>query len=167
MAVDCGIELKKHNVTMLSLYPGAVKTELVTQLSADETKTTRFAGKVSKIYLINKILSNEFNLNFKKSVTMREVFEQGESIEYSGKVIVKMASDPNISKYSSKVVISAEYANAYGIRDIDNRVIHSIREVGPILENFILPQPLKFLGRVIPGFVKIPQFILDIMNSKF
>ncbi len=46
MAVDCGIELRKYNVTMLSLYPGAVKTELVTQLSSDETKKTRFAGKV-------------------------------------------------------------------------------------------------------------------------
>lgn len=34
MAVDCGIELKKHNVTMLSLYPGAVKTELVTLLNS-------------------------------------------------------------------------------------------------------------------------------------
>lgn len=33
MAVDCGIELKKQGVVMLSLYPGAVKTELVTQLS--------------------------------------------------------------------------------------------------------------------------------------
>lgn len=33
MAADCGIELKKHNVAMISLYPGAVKTELVTELS--------------------------------------------------------------------------------------------------------------------------------------
>jgi dehydrogenase/reductase SDR family protein 1 len=29
MAADCGVELKKHNVCMLSIYPGAVKTELV------------------------------------------------------------------------------------------------------------------------------------------
>lgn len=34
MAVDCGIELKKHNVVMLSLYPGAVKTELITELTS-------------------------------------------------------------------------------------------------------------------------------------
>ena len=34
MAVDCGIELRKHGVTMLSLYPGAVKTELITSLSS-------------------------------------------------------------------------------------------------------------------------------------
>lgn len=33
MAVDCGTELKKHGVTMLSLYPGAVKTELISQLN--------------------------------------------------------------------------------------------------------------------------------------
>lgn len=28
-AADCGVELKKHNVTMISLYPGAVNTEIV------------------------------------------------------------------------------------------------------------------------------------------
>lgn len=27
MAADCAIELKKHNVTMVSLWPGPVKTE--------------------------------------------------------------------------------------------------------------------------------------------
>ena len=32
MAVDCGLELKKHNVACLSLYPGAVKTELINKL---------------------------------------------------------------------------------------------------------------------------------------
>ena len=32
MAVDCGVELKKHNVACLSLYPGAVKTELINKL---------------------------------------------------------------------------------------------------------------------------------------
>lgn len=48
MAVDCGIELKKYNVTMLSLYPGAVKTELVTQLvKSGETETTLEGGKVN------------------------------------------------------------------------------------------------------------------------
>ena len=27
MAADCAIELKKHNVAMVSIWPGAVKTE--------------------------------------------------------------------------------------------------------------------------------------------
>jgi dehydrogenase/reductase SDR family protein 1 len=29
MAADCAVELKKHNVTMISLWPGPVKTEYV------------------------------------------------------------------------------------------------------------------------------------------
>ncbi|QQP40710.1 Dehydrogenase/reductase SDR family member 1, partial [Caligus rogercresseyi] len=32
MAADCAIELKKHKVTMVSLWPGAVKTEEITRL---------------------------------------------------------------------------------------------------------------------------------------
>ena len=45
MAGDCGIELKKHNVTMISLYPGAVKTELVMELSK-KSISTAVGGKV-------------------------------------------------------------------------------------------------------------------------
>lgn len=32
MAKDCAIELKPHNVAFVSLWPGAVKTELITPL---------------------------------------------------------------------------------------------------------------------------------------
>jgi dehydrogenase/reductase SDR family member 1 len=42
LAIDCGIELKKYNVASLSLMVGAVKTELVTQLSQEkDTMTSR------------------------------------------------------------------------------------------------------------------------------
>jgi hypothetical protein len=37
-----------------------------------------------------------------------KVFGQGESIEFSGKIVAKMAQDPNIMSYTSKVVIAAE-----------------------------------------------------------
>ena len=53
MAVDCGIELKKSNVTMLSLYPGAVKTELVTHLmKSKETESSLESEKVLLLLLI-------------------------------------------------------------------------------------------------------------------
>ena len=29
MAADCAVELKDHNVTMISLWPGPVKTEYI------------------------------------------------------------------------------------------------------------------------------------------
>ena len=43
MAADCGIELKKHNVAMISLYPGAVKTELI------QAFTKNFGNDDSKV----------------------------------------------------------------------------------------------------------------------
>jgi hypothetical protein len=39
MAGDCGIELRKHNVAMLSLMVGAVKTELISEFRDGVTVT--------------------------------------------------------------------------------------------------------------------------------
>lgn len=97
---------------------------------------------------------------------MKKVFENGESIEFSGKIVVAMAQDLNIMRYSSRVVIGADYAQLHNIRDIDNRVILSIRQVKAICE-FFLPEQLKFVSKFVPGFVKIPQWVLDIINTKF
>ncbi len=42
MAVDCGIELKSHNVACISLWPGAVKTETIAeQLETSRTRTDK------------------------------------------------------------------------------------------------------------------------------
>lgn len=38
MATDCAQELKKENVTMISLWPGAVKTEFVQENMNDKSK---------------------------------------------------------------------------------------------------------------------------------
>ena len=97
---------------------------------------------------------------------MKEVFQNGESTEFSGKIIVALAQDPNIIKYSSKTVISAEYAQAKNIRDVDGRVIYSIKQLKSIAQTF-LPEKLKFIAYFIPAFVKIPQFLIDITFSKF
>eukprot|EP00058_Branchiostoma_floridae_P004084 XP_002589572.1 hypothetical protein BRAFLDRAFT_224709 [Branchiostoma floridae] len=56
MAADCAHELRKHNVAFVSLWPGAVKTELVTDLLTERpesetakmfahTETVEFSGK--------------------------------------------------------------------------------------------------------------------------
>lgn len=97
---------------------------------------------------------------------MKKVFENGESTEFSGKIIVAMAQDQNLMRHAARVVIGADYAQQHGIRDIDNRVILSIRQVKAMCE-FFLPEQLKFIANFVPGFVKIPQWLLDIVNSKF
>lgn len=98
---------------------------------------------------------------------MKKVFEEGESIEFSGKIIVALAQDKNLKRYTSKVVIGADYAQAHGIKDIDNREILSIRQFKTLLRAYVLPENMKFLADWVPGFLKIPQFVLDIVNSKF
>ncbi len=42
------------------------------------------------------------------NVNIQRLLDDAESIEFSGKVIVKMAQDPKIHKLNSKIVISAE-----------------------------------------------------------
>jgi dehydrogenase/reductase SDR family protein 1 len=37
MATDCAIDLKKENVAMVSLWPGAVKTEFVQENMSDKS----------------------------------------------------------------------------------------------------------------------------------
>ncbi|RNA30988.1 dehydrogenase reductase SDR family member 1-like [Brachionus plicatilis] len=137
MAVDCGKELSKHNVVMLSLYPGAVKTELVTDMiSKQNPDISGISGK---------------------QISMKKVFEQGESIEFAGKCIVSLAQDKNLSKYTSKVVIAADYARAHGIKDVDGRQITSFKQLksGLLMS---LPDNLKWIANLVPGFISIPQF---------
>ena len=97
---------------------------------------------------------------------MDRAFSEGESIEYSGKIIVHMAQDPNIIKQTAKVVIGAEYGQRFGILDIDSRVIYSHRQVKALL-SMVVPDNFRFLTNLVPGFVKIPQFVIDILTSKF
>lgn len=145
MAQDCGIELKKHNVTMVSLWPGAVKTELVNE----------------------KIDKNNKSVDAKVQERMAAIFGNGESPEFSGMVVAAMAADSNIHKQTSKVINCSEYAQANNIVDIDGRVIPSFREIGFLLGEVVLPAKLKFLASYVPRFVRVPQFVMDIANSKF
>ena len=44
MAIDCGVELKKHNVASLSLMLGAVRTELTADLISEKGKHLKLKG---------------------------------------------------------------------------------------------------------------------------
>lgn len=148
MSVDCGIELRSHNITCLSLYPGAVRTELIMdQMKSKDVKVRGTCGTEIK-------LSDFFSVR------------NSESPEFTGKVIVSMAQDPMIMNYTSKVVLVADYAQCKGIRDIDNKEVASMRQVS-FYASLILPERAQFITRFIPNFVKVPNFVLTAMNTKF
>ena len=97
---------------------------------------------------------------------MQDVNDDSESTEFAGKVIADLAVNPNIMKYTSKILIAAEYAAANKIKDIDERTIPSFRQVNAAMK-MVLPKPLHFVSNLVPDFVKVPQFAFDLMGSKF
>ncbi|CAF0932463.1 unnamed protein product [Brachionus calyciflorus] len=149
MAVDCGIELKKHNVACLSLMLGAVRTETMTDL-------------VSKGGDKLKLKSDPNN---KTDVGLKEVFEEGETVEFGGKIITNMATNPKIMKYTSKIVIASDYADSHGIKDIDGRRVPSHRELRNVVP--FLPRNLRSFANLLPGGLKVPQALIDIANSRY
>ena len=58
MAADCAVELKEHNVTMISLWPGPVKTEYI-----KENVLTKSDGRPFQNFCIYGHLSDLNSLN--------------------------------------------------------------------------------------------------------
>lgn len=97
---------------------------------------------------------------------LKDVIDDAESPEFAGLVISALANDPKLMKYTSKIVVAAEYAQCHGIKDVDNRVVASHRQINSALK-LVLPKQLHFAANLIPNFVKLPQFAFDLMASKF
>ena len=51
MAKDCGKDLIEHNITMISFYPGVVKTELAKNLIIDKNIQETNMDELTVLYL--------------------------------------------------------------------------------------------------------------------
>lgn len=85
LTLDMATELKAHGVTVVSLYPGLVRTEKVMEAAQ---------------YLD---LSNS------------------ESPEFIGRAIASLAADPDLLRYTGKVLVAASLAEEYGFTDTDGK----------------------------------------------
>merc|ERR1712184_15790 len=104
MAADCGFELRKSGVSMVSLWPGPVKTEFITEHMTSNTDNQ-----------------------------MAKVFEKGETIEYAGKAVVHLAADKNIMARSGKIVMTTDIGREFGFVDITGENPIDFRQVkGPV-----------------------------------
>jgi dehydrogenase/reductase SDR family member 1 len=82
---DAARELSSHGVSVVSLYPGLVKTEAVVGAGIFDLSTA-------------------------------------ESPEFVGRAVAALASDPNVARWSGRVVVAAALAREYGFTDLDGRV---------------------------------------------
>ncbi len=153
MSVDCGIELKAFNVCCTSLMLGAVRTELTSGFISKEGEQMKMKGDPS---------------SKQDAMSVKTLFEQGETVEFGGKIVVAMAQDPHIMRMSSRIVIGAEYARKKGLVDIDGRQIPTHRELS-FMAPYILPKSMRRWAANSPlaKSIKVPQSILDIANSKY
>ena len=149
MAADMAVELKDENVTVISLWPGVVRTELA----------TKFVGEGSVKATRHQDLSEE--------VTER-MFSEGESVEYPGKAIVALASDPKVHKFTGKTLVAADLGDKYGFKDIDGRKILSMRSIKYLLSAEVLKFPCAGCFRsIIPGCIKVPGWLVSAVVSRF
>nr|XP_033817785.1 dehydrogenase/reductase SDR family member 1-like isoform X1 [Geotrypetes seraphini]XP_033817786.1 dehydrogenase/reductase SDR family member 1-like isoform X1 [Geotrypetes seraphini] len=140
LAADCATELRKHRVAYVSLWPGAVLTETMEEC-------------------ISKMDPSD-----PQSEKFRKTFSQAETAELSGKCIVSLATDRHLMKLSGKVLLTCEVAKRYGLQDINGRTVAQFTSLRNLLSFF---PPLAWLSRFIPGFIRVPKWILTLSANKF
>lgn len=112
MAADMAVELKPHNITSLSIWPGIVGTELMTQFAAEMGLGNRSTGETEAIQA-------QYNW---------------ETPLLTGRAIAALAADGQILRRTGQVQIVAELARAYGLVDADGQRPASLRSL-----RFVLP----------------------------
>jgi len=92
LTADSAHELKEHGVAVVSVWPGAVETEVVKEVLA------------------------------KGASANPEAFSDLESPEMTGRAVVALATDPNVMKWTGKVALVPELAEEYGFTDTDGKI---------------------------------------------
>ena len=131
LSADMAVELKSDNIASISLWPGIVGTEHITNF-AKQTDGDK----------PNDIVGDGYNW---------------ETPLLTGRVIATLATEPNIMRYTGKVQIVAELAEKYNLVDQDGNSPASLRSLKFLLP-FTFPVFKKYVW-LIPNF-KIPWFFL-------
>lgn len=148
MAADMAIELKPYNVTSLSLWPGIVGTEHISQF-VDEISDESEPSDATDEAITNPALNT-------RSALLKDRFNW-ETPLLTGRAIAALAADPNLMRYTGHLQIVAEAARRYSLVDQDGRRPVSLRSLRFILP-FTLPALRKHAGWI-PDLL-IPWWLL-------
>ena len=135
LAADMAVELKPHNVTSVSIWPGIVGTELFSRFASEMNQNNATDQK-------NSFLSDRYNW---------------ETPLFTGRAIAALASEPNIIRHTGRVQIVAELAKKYNLVDENGEQPASLRSL-----RFVLPAALPILRKyswLIPD-IKLPWSLL-------
>jgi len=118
LALELALELKPHNITSLSIWPGIVGTEKFTQFAQEQESGQTPPER-----------GNPFADGFNWETPL-----------LTGRVIACLATDSEIIKRTGKVQIVAEQARRYGVVDREGNQPASLRSL-----QFILPMMIPQL----------------------
>lgn len=136
LASDMAIQLAKHNVDTVALYPGVVRTEGNVEMDRRGEWDAASGG---------------LDLSM------------GESPQFSGRAVASLLADPEMMKErSGDVVVVAELAEELQFTDINGSRPASIRNLRFIVPNFVFPQIEKQSGGPLPSWItdNVPDFLL-------
>jgi len=139
MAQDFNVELRGTGVKALSIWPGAVKTELIVE-------------NILEVESDSKLIKNA-----------KKGFEKGQSTEWVGKTVAALLSDPNIDSKAGRVIWCHDIADEFDIKEVDGSHVTSIRSLknsiaAAHMQSGVMPWYLPF----IPETLLIPSWLFKI-----
>ncbi|NET10049.1 MAG: SDR family NAD(P)-dependent oxidoreductase, partial [Symploca sp. SIO2B6] len=135
LAAEMARELKPHGITSLSLWPGIVGTEHISQIF-DESQQELDSGQGLEF---QQGLPNTTTVDRPSTAMIRDRYNW-ETPLLTGRVIAALAADPNLMRRSGRVNIVAELAKTYGVVDDKGNVPASLRSL-----RFLLPSAIPAL----------------------
>jgi len=135
LSFEMARELKPHGVTALSLWPGIVGTEHISQAFANgQTETSETTDETPKqANDAANMIRDQYNW---------------ETPLFTGRVLAALAADPQVQRRAGRVNIVAELARTYGVIDEQGRRPASLRSLRFLLP-FAVPQ-LRSSAHLIP-----------------
>ena len=131
LSSDMAEELKSDNIASISIWPGIVGTEQLTDFAA-QTDPDEVEGSWTDGYNWDTPL-------------------------FTGRAIAALAGDPNVMQYTGKMQIVAELAERYNLVDRDGDRPVSLRSLRFVLP-FAIPALRKY-AKLIPN-IKLPWILL-------
>uniref|UniRef100_A0A673KRD7 Dehydrogenase/reductase (SDR family) member 1 n=1 Tax=Sinocyclocheilus rhinocerous TaxID=307959 RepID=A0A673KRD7_9TELE len=90
----------------------------------------------------------------------KEVFNKGETTEFSGRCIVELAKDKSLMSMTGPVSMTCDLAHRYGLKDVD---------VDYTSLKFLISQIpyVSWLSVFTPSFIRVPRSMLSLGSGKF
>ena len=93
----------------------------------------------------------------------KKLWQDGETIEFAGKAVTRLAADKNIMARTGKILLTSHLSSEYGFKDVDGSTPSDFTSVSHLMG----ASGHTWLASWIPSFVRVPLFIVHFGSYKF